>query len=257
MPLKVIGAGFDRTGTLSLCRALNRLGLPCNHLFDILGGEAPRLSYSLDPKKSKTQLDFWQNVANGKAGTQYDWEQVFSEYAAAVGSPAHVVWRELLSAYPGAKVILTVHPRGADAWYESIFDTIYQLETIWQFKVLEHATPYGKKMRDTTRKLIFQRLLKGTISDRSKAIERYHQHIAEVKASVSAEQLLVYSVDQGWKPLCTFLGVPEPSGEFPKVNDRTAMKQWIREYTRAAYAIVAVCALALAGIVYGIARLLW
>jgi hypothetical protein len=33
---------------------------------------------------NKTHLDFWHNVAKGKAGTQYDWELVFSRYAAAV-----------------------------------------------------------------------------------------------------------------------------------------------------------------------------
>ena len=106
------------------------------------------------------------------------------------------------------------------------------------------------------RRLILQRSLEGTMSDRGKAIERYHQHIAEVRASVPAERLLVYSVDQGWKPLCAFLGVPEPSGEFPRVNDRAAFKQAARRATRGAFAIVAAGALALAGVVYIIARVL-
>src|SRR3546814_20004521 len=61
-----------------------------------------------------------------------------------------------------------------------------------------------------------------------------HQHIADVKASVPAEQLLVYSVDQGWAPLCAFLGVPEPGGEFPNVNDRAALKQVLKGMTRGA-----------------------
>jgi len=227
-------------------------------MFDILGGETLHMSFSLYPKDSKPHVDFWQNVANGKAGTQFDWEQVFSKYSATVGPPQGDLWRELLLAYPNAKVILTVHPRGADAWYESIMDTIYHgTEAMWQFKILKLATPYGKKLGDIFRKLVWQRSLKGTMKDRTKAIERYHQHIAEVKASVPAERLLVYSVDQGWKPLCTFLGVPEPSEEFPHVNERAALKQWIREFTRAAYVILAVCALVLAGAIYGIARAFW
>jgi len=253
MPLKVIGAGLGRTGTLSLCTALNQLGFPCYHMFEIFE-KAPHPPSSPYSKENESHLDFWHNVANGKAGTQYDWEQVFSKYAATVDYPACCVWRELLSTYPNAKVILTVHPRGAGAWYESTVDTIYFTETMWQFKVLQLATPYFKKVGDMFRKLIWQRSLKGTMSDRSKAIERYHQHIAEVIASVPAEQLLVYSVDQSWKPLCTFLGVPEPSGEFPNVNDRAAIKQGLREFTRGAYAILAVCALAFAGVVYGISR---
>jgi hypothetical protein len=126
---------------------------------------------------------------------------------------------------------------------------------MWEFKVLQLATPYFNKVGIMFRNLIFQRSLKGTITDRGKAIERYHQHIAEVKSAVPAERLLVYSVAQGWKPLCTFLGVPEPSGEFPNLNDRAAFKQTVRKVLRGAYAVLALCALAFAAIIYGISRM--
>ena len=255
MPLKVIGAGFGRTGTLSLCSALNQLGFPCYHMSELFE-KAPHPPSSPFSKENMSHVDFWHKVANGKAGTQYDWERVFSRYAATVDYPGCSVWRELLSAYPDAKVILTVHPRGAGAWYESIVDTIYYLTySMWQFKVLQFATPHFKKVGEMFRKLIFQRSLKGTISDRSEAIERYHQHIAEVTASVPAKRLLVYCVDQGWKPLCTFLGVPEPAGEFPNLNDRAAFMQTVRKVLRGAYAVLAVCALAFAGAIYVIARM--
>jgi hypothetical protein len=59
-------------------------------------------------------------------------------------------------------------------------------------------------------------------------------------------------VDQGWKPLCEFLGVPEPDSAFPNVNDRSAIKQTIKEITRGAYAILGVGGLAFAGLIYGI-----
>ena len=245
MALKIIGAGFGRTGTLSVYTALNQLGFPCYHMFEVL-----------ENKDNKSHLDFWQKVANGPAGAQYNWEQVFSKYSAAVDNPASCVWRELLSAYPNARVVLTVHPRGAEAWYESTVETIYFTETMWQFKVLKFTTPFGKKMGDMCRKLIWQRAHKGTMSDRGKAIEYYHQHIADVKASVPAEQLLVYSVDQGWKPLCTFLEVPEPSSAFPNVNDRAAIKQTIKGMTRGAYVILGVGLLALFGLVYGVVSML-
>lgn len=255
MPLKVIGAGLGRTGTWSLCAALNQLGFPCYHMSEMFK-KAPHPRSSPYSNENVSHIKFWHNVAIGKAGTQYDWEQVFFKYAATVDYPGCSVWRELMSAYPDARVILTVHPRGAGAWYESMVDTIYYLTyAMWQFKVLQLATPYFRKVGDMFRMLIFQRSLKGTIGDRSKAIERYHEHIAEVKASVPAERLLVYSVDQGWKPLCAFLGVPEPAGEFPHLNDRAAFKQTVRKVLRGAYAVLAVCALAIAAVVYLIARM--
>lgn len=244
MQLKVIGAGFGRTGTLSLYTALNQLGFPCYHMFEVL-----------ENKANKSHLDFWLKVANGKAGEQYDWQQVFANYSATVDNPACCVWRELLAAYPEAKVILTVHPRGAEAWYESTMDTIYFTENMWQFKVLEWLTPFGKKMGQMSRKLIWQRSHKGSMNDRNKAIAHYHQHIADVQAGVPAEQLLVYSADQGWKPLCEFLGVAEPTSEFPNVNDRAAIKQTIKGMTRGAYVILGLATLALSGLAYGLARL--
>src|SRR3546814_3394856 len=70
---------------------------------------------------------------------------------------------------------------------------------MWQFKFLALVTPFGRKMGEMSRKLIWQRSHQGTMRDRTAAIAYYHQHIADVKASVPAEQLLVYSVDQGWR----------------------------------------------------------
>jgi len=144
MPLQIIGAGFGRIGTFSLCTALNQLGFPCYHMFEI-SEKFPHAASSPYSKESKTPLDFWNDVANGEAGTQYDWEQIFSRYAAAVDFPTCCVWRELMSAYPDAKVILTVHPRGGTTWYESPVSTIYFSETMWQWKVLQLAPPFGRK----------------------------------------------------------------------------------------------------------------
>ncbi|HET8881668.1 MAG TPA: sulfotransferase [Solimonas sp.] len=245
MDLKIIGAGFGRTGTLSVCTALNQLGFPCYHMFEVL-----------DNKANKSHLDFWRAVANEKPGTPFDWQRVFAAYSATVDNPACCVWRELLTAYPDAKVLLTVHPRGAEAWYDSTIDTIYFTETMWQFKLLEWLTPFGRKMGEMSRKLIWQRSHRGTMSDRGKAIAHYHQHIADVKAAVPPQQLLIYSVDQGWAPRCAFLGVPEPATEFPNVNDRAAIKQVIKGMARGAYVILGIAALLLAGAVYGIVHAL-
>jgi hypothetical protein len=210
----------------------------------------------IENKANKTHLDFWLNVAETPAGTPHDWNQVFANYTAAVDNPACCVWRELMATYPDAKVLLTLHPKGPDAWYESTIDTIYFTENVWQFKVLERVTPFAKKMGRMTRKLIWQRAHKGTMADRARAIEYYRQHIEGVKAAVPAEKLLVFSVDQGWGPLCQFLDLPVPATPFPNVNDRAAIKKVIAGITRGAYAILAVGAIILAALVHGLIRLL-
>lgn len=242
MGLQIIGAGFGRTGTWSTFTALNRLGFPCYHMREVLHNKA-----------NKWHLDFWRKVANTPPGTQHDWDRVFAEYTATVDNPACCVWRELLAHYPDAKVLLTLHPRGPEAWYDSTIETIYFSERLWQFKVLEWLTPFARKFGDMSRKLIWGRTLKGVMRERARAVQRYSAYIEEVKAAVPPERLLVFQVTEGWGPLCRFLGVPEPSEPFPNVNDRQAIKQTIRNLIRGCYMTVAAYAAVLAvigGVLY-------
>jgi hypothetical protein len=244
MTLALIGAGFGRTGTLSVYTALNQLGFPCYHMVEVMRNPA-----------NKSHLDFWLKVARAPEGTQHDWPSVFGQYGAAVDNPACCVWRELAAAYPDAKVLLTLHPKGADAWYDSTIDTIYFSETSWQFGVLKLFTPFGRKFGEMCTKLMWQRSHRGTMNDRAAAVARYHQHIDEVKAAIPPERLLVFSSDQGWEPLCKFLGVPVPAGEFPRVNDRAAVKKDIANMTKGAYGILGLVALVAAALLYGVYRI--
>ena len=242
MPLQIIGAGFGRTGTLSTYTALKQLGFPCYHMMEVLG----------NPANKKRHLDFWRKVADAPDVRRDDWEQVFGPYTASVDNPAVCVWRELIRFYPEAKVLLTLHPKGADAWYESVMETIYFTENTWQFKVLHAVTPFGRKFGDMSRKLIWKHLHRDTMPDRAKATAFYNQHIEEVKAAVPPERLLIFTANQGWAPLCAFLGVAVPNSPFPNVNDRADFQNLKRGIARGAYMILGVGAAILAAIAGGI-----
>ncbi len=244
MSLQIIGAGYGRTGTMSTKTALDQLGYPCYHMYEVI-----------DNKENKDHLDFWNEVADGPAGVQHDWGRVLAKYAAAVDNPACCVWKELMQAYPDAKVLMTLHPRGAEAWYESTIDTIYFTESMWQFQVLRWVTPFGRKMGNMSSKLIWGRSHRGTMKDKQSAIARYNAHLEEVKATVPEDRLLVFSVDQGWEPLCNFLGVEVPDTEFPRVNDRAEIKKTIADMTKGAYMFIAIGVLLLAAIIYGLIAL--
>jgi len=245
MPLQIVGAGFGRTGTMSTYTALTQLGFPCYHMFEVLRNP-----------QNKTHLDFWRKVADAPDRPRRDWEQVFGRYTAAVDNPACCVWRELILSYPDAKVLLTLHPKGAEAWFESVLETIYFTESTWQFKVLKAVTPFGRKFGAMSHKLIWQHLHRGTMPDRAKATAFYNQHIEEVKAAVPPERLLIFSADQGWAPLCRFLGVAIPNTPFPNMNDRAEFQNIKKGISRGAYAILGVGTVLAAAVVYGIARLL-
>ena len=215
MTIKIIGAGYGRTGTMSTKEALNMLGYPCYHMDQVI------------LRKNKGHAKFWWQVANTPAGSPHQWQQVFEDYSATVDFPSSCVWQELMRAYPNAKVLLTVHPGGPEAWYKSTVDTIYSFMTRWEFRALrtfEWSTP---KLLGMIEKLIWQRTLRNTMSEKSAALQQYQAHIDEVIAAVPAEKLLVFSVDQGWQPLCDFLGVAVPDQDFPRVNDTAQIKRMI------------------------------
>lgn len=125
---------------------------------------------------------------------------------------------------------------------------------MWQFRILKIFTPFGRNFGEMSRKLIWQRSHCGTVGDRAAAIAHYHQHIETVKAAVPAERLLIFSVDQGWAPLCRFLGVPVPEETFPNVNDRAEVKKTIAAIVRRAYAIVGIAAAIVVIAVYALFR---
>ena len=245
MSIKVIGAGFGRTGTMSTYIALTQLGFPCYHMYEVLKN-----------KSNKSHIDFWNKVANDQDGQQHDWNEVFEKYTATVDNPGCCVWRELMVAYPDAKVLMTLHPRSPEAWYESTMNTIYQFNLRWQFKVMT-LVPFFRKFSNMANKLIWERSHKSTMRDKKAAIARYHEHLEEVKAAVPPENLLIFTADQGWEPLCKFLGVEVPDGDFPRVNDRKEVLKELSQMTRGAYAIMVLGSLLLAGIGYGLFKLLF
>ncbi len=245
MSLKIIGAGFGRTGTLSTYTALNHLGYPCYHMLEVIQN-----------KKNKSHLDFWYDVANSPEGKQKDWDKVFHNYTATLDNPACCVWEELFQKYPDAKVLLTLHPKGPEAWYESTINTIYFTEKMWQFKILKFTTPFGRKFGNMSSRLIWGRSHKGTMVDKEEAIAYYQKHIEEVKAKVPPEKLLIFSADQGWEPLCKFLGKDIPNMDFPNVNNREEIKKTISGIVKGAYIILAGGIIALIGLMYGLVRIL-
>ncbi|MFI6762809.1 sulfotransferase [Micromonospora sp. NPDC050417] len=57
----------------------------------------------------------------------------------------------------------------------------------------------------------------------------YTDHIAEVRATMPADRLLVFDVAQGWAPLCEFLGVAVPEQPFPLLNTSAAFRERVED----------------------------
>ena len=211
MPLDIIGPGFGRTGTHSMKIALEHLGFGrAHHMFEVR--DNPRL------------LPDWEAIADGEAR---DWEKVFAGYRAQVDWPGARFWRELATRYPDAKVILTV--RDPEDWHRSVEQTILR----FMAGRGQYDDAHTNGVAEMAHKLVIEGVFDGRLDDRDHAIRIFNAHIAEVKATIPPERLLVMDVAEGWEPLCRFLGVPVPSVSFPRLNStRTFLQdEWAGEVT--------------------------
>jgi hypothetical protein len=64
---------------------------------------------------------------------------------------------------------------------------------------------------------------------RDACIAAFERHNQEVRESVPASQLLEWTPGDGWEPICTALGLPVPSEDFPRTNTR---EEWRSRETR-------------------------
>ncbi|HZS89059.1 MAG TPA: sulfotransferase [Chloroflexota bacterium] len=193
--LQVIGAGFGRTGTMSLKAALEQLGFnPCYHMVEVFS--------------HPDHIALWRAIGEGQPA---DWEGLFRGYQAAVDLPASEFYEQLMQAYPEAKVVLTV--RDPAQWYESASSTI--------FRVGRDERPFDPPPGFMEMVgAIMRRFCPEGVDDRAAAIAAFERHNRQVQERVPPERLLVYEVRDGWEPLCRFLGVDVPGASFPRLNDR-------------------------------------
>ena len=222
--LVVIGAGFGRTGTLSLREALVRLGFaPCDHM--------------LENFEHTERFALWRDAFRRKqAGKPIDWRPLLGDYRAIVDWPGAYFWRELIAAHPDAKVILTIRDPGR--WYQSCLDTIFRMraradESLRARAMMKFIGLMIPRMREGFQivdDIIWDGTFAGNFTDREHALQIFAEHNREVEETVPPQRLLVFDVKQGWQPLCEFLEVPVPDREpFPHVNDAESFQKRIQQ----------------------------
>ncbi|CAN5853464.1 sulfotransferase family protein [soil metagenome] len=216
--MKVIGAGFGRTGTMSLKVALEQLGFgPCYHMTEVFA----------HPEHAEFWVSAWR-------GEQVDWDGVLGDYEATLDWPACTFYEVLMERHPDAKVLLSV--RDPERWYESVRNTIYELSVVVPrhplyrigytlVSLIVFRRSGGINLVDD---IIWQGTFDGRFEDKAYAMEVFSRHNAAVQLRVPTDRLLVYDVKTGWGPLCDFLGVEEPDEPFPRTNDTAQMRRRLR-----------------------------
>ena len=198
MGLRVVGAGYGRTGTLSLKAALEQLGFAkCYHMLEVAG-----------------HPDHIAQWCAAHRGEHVDWDALFEGYQATVDWPSCNFWQQQLAAYPEAKVILSL--RDPERWYESVMNTIYPSSVAWR----ESGGPHS----DMVFELIWDGIFEGRMDDKDHVIGKYLEHNQRVRDTVPAARLLEFEASQGWEPLCRFLDCAIPENEYPRTNTTEEFK---------------------------------
>jgi hypothetical protein len=193
MGLEVIGAGYGRTGTLSLKSALETLGyIKCHHMIEVIN--------------TPGAADQWLAAIEAPS---VDWDELFEGYMACVDWPGCHFYQALANFYPEAKVVLTL--RDPQQWFESMAATTLNV-------IRPRLTDPNNRNLGT--ELVVKAAFDGRIDDADHAVEMFNRHTREVIAAIDPDRLLVYDVREGWEPLCAFLQRPVPDTPFPRVNSR-------------------------------------
>jgi len=232
--LVVTGAGLCRTGTLSLQTALTHLlGAKCFHFMtDLLAGDQEDIDVTLRAMHGDMTSQNWRDYLLGK------------EYAAAVDFPmVGMFYKEIMKAFPDVKVILTT--RDSSTWYNStrklwdlfnmlnayprtvrflawLLDGRHHIDTVLDINTMWGVVPEGC---DIT--------IKQAVESGPEATEKlFLDWEAEVKRSFPADRLLVFRADQGWAPLCAFLGVEDvPDVPYPCLHEAEMLQDVCRKIT--------------------------
>ena len=190
MTIEVIGAGFGRTGTLSLKFALETLGFDkCYHMMEVMLNEG--------------HVAQWRQAAQGE---KVEWHDLYQGYRATVDWPSASFWRELRFVYPDAKVILTL--RDSEQWYTSVMNTIWKLSST----ALEQGESRGdQEMIERAlmgREVIWDGVFGGRMEDKNHVIECFERHNQEVIDSVPRSSSWFIALAMAGSPCANFCKSP-------------------------------------------------
>lgn len=224
MTLRVVGAGFPRTGTTSLRVALEQLlGRPCYHMRELIA----YLDHVL----------VWRDAFRGEPP---DWREFLAGYAAGVDWPFSRFWRELSRIYPDAVVLLS-RRESPQRWHASMDATVLERARALRrdpqarHAAREHnelppflaaAAPEQLRAMDEMWEYMGGDVLAAP-DDPDAVMAGYERHLAQVRAEVPAERLVEWQPSDGWEPLCAALGVRVPDEPFPHHNSTAEMRAGI------------------------------
>ncbi|QSS65958.1 hypothetical protein I7I51_06809 [Histoplasma capsulatum] len=249
-PMEVLCVGYPRSGTESLQHALLMLGYdytyhvrPYQICYIPIFSAGPEVITSgwdiLFEKPSNVQAwvrlarKKWHNPHGGGdcTITTAEFDALLGHSVAVTDAPASCFAAEIIAAYPDAKVILNVRS-DLDKWHASAVKNLCHAVDnnwlLWMFSWFSGELWWGMHVYQ---RFLLMRLfrcsdssLHSGLGNCGKWINR--EHSAMIRGLVPPERLLEWKVEDGWEPLCKFLGKEVPHGQpFPRRNDSSEFQK--------------------------------
>ncbi len=232
----MIGAGFGRTGTMSLKRALNALGLRTYHMDEVVRNPShgrawealatAELGRDAAAAAAAAADDDWQTRTG-----RYDVLKRIAQdgYTATTDFPACLLFEEQMALWPDAKVILTAR-RSGQKWKRSVARTIGRTGYIVHRPPFSFiASPLMPFPMGGFNDWIWRTAGVQSNADHSLVVDSlaaaHNRWFEKVVAAVPRENLLVFYPGDGWNPLCTFLEVDDCpiDAPFPRAWNTSAV----------------------------------
>ena len=221
--LKVVGAGFFRSGTKTTKRALQILGFTPMHTEDM---QSNGLGHDL--MLALTCPQYFDLYTQKVLSLGFD---------ATVDTPQNALALDWARKFPNAKVLLGVRD-SPEQWAASVKFLLSNFVPFWvrPFSWFVSMEFVDAPMLRTFNVTLTPEFCAGTwwrwfpwydcvtgIKFSRPHEDIYIEWIARLQRELPPSRLLVFNTKQGWDPLVKFLGVPKPDVPFPHENDAASI----------------------------------
>ncbi|KAK4503460.1 hypothetical protein PRZ48_004375 [Zasmidium cellare] len=212
-PLEVLCLGLSRSGTESLSKALVMLGY--DDTYHGLQVVSHRVS----------DVPQWHRLGQAKIHSNEaflcaeEFDKIIGHCMAVTDSPCCIFSEELIKSYPEAKIVLNKR-RDVKAWEQSVKGTLIGIYSSKWRMVRSYFLSELFWLRLWTMRLLEPLFVTPFEQNPDRMGELYEKHYDDVKevCRIQGREYLEWGVEDGFEPLCRFLGKPIPNEAFPQGN---------------------------------------
>lgn len=209
---QVLALGLQRCATSSLQAALESLGYaPCMHMAHV------------QPSAERQRLvtEAFREMNDVKRRRQI-LSVLFSGFAATADYPSIVFADDLMDMFPDAPIILNLRRGGAAAWHKSFSEGLRFFDSNF-FRIVTCLVKSDRAMVRMHKAADELYLRRWGLTFRDEVIYDKHVEWVRAEAKKRGRAVLDFTAEDGWGPLCQFLGKDIPSVPYPRMNDQKKM----------------------------------